>query len=278
VRPRLERLELRDCPSAVNGPEITNFAVRRLSASSVELTGNITDTGQNGLIVFFSGAGSATTKVSLDAYDNGQFDTVLYSVLNLGTFFAEATDSAGNTSAEVTAFANNGPTLTLSCNQMPNRQVRVYGTVRDVDPANATITFSGIISGTTTSNSSGDYVFTASASALGTISATATNTNNVASNTAQTTLNNTAPIISNFTATAAGITWTMAGQVADEWAMGLTVRVGFPGLTSPLQATVGGDDWFSVSTTVTGSPFGTATAQTTDWWGAVSNQAQYSIR
>jgi hypothetical protein len=275
----LESLEQRDCPSfPSSGPQISNFAGRILSSNSVELTGNVSDATKNNVTVVFSGGGSGSTLVALNANDTGAFDVVLSNVVNIGTFFSEAADQSNQVSQQVSVIAGNGPTLTLACNQQANRQVRVFGTVRDVIPANETVTFSGVISGSTTTDANGNFAFAAPASALGNISATATNSNNVTSSSAQTQLTNAAPGISNFWASVTGTTWTMTGQVTDEWAMGLTVNVSFPGLTAPLQATVGADDCFSVSTITSGSPSGMASAQTTDWWGVPSNLAQFPIR
>jgi hypothetical protein len=280
TQPGVELLEQRDCPAVATSPlHLTNFAGRILSPSSVVLTGNITDSYQNPVTLSISGGGSATMRVPLDVNNNGQFSVTLTNVVSLGNFYAQALDTQNNTSPQVQTVPGNGPTLTLACNQMANRQVRVYGTVSDVNPANETVNFSGVISGSTTTDANGNYVFVATASTLGNITATATNASNITSNTAQTTLSNVAPIIENFTATFnGGTSWTFSGQVLDEWAMGLTVTVTSPGLQTPVTTTVGLDDMFSVTVNLAGQPYGTATAQTTDWWGATSNLAQTLVR
>jgi hypothetical protein len=250
-----------------------------LAPGSVVLTGNITDNYQNAVTLSISGGGSTVTRVPLDINNNGQFSLTLSDVVSLGNFYAQAIDTQKNSSLQVHTVPTSGPTLTLACNQQANRQVRVYGTVSDANPANETVNFSGVISGSTTTDANGNYVFVATASALGTITATATNSGNITSNPAQTTLTNVPPAINNFTATFnGGTSWTFSGQVADEWAMGLTVSVTAPGLQNPVTTTVGLDDMFSVTVNLPGQPYGTATAQTTDWWGATSNLAQTLVR
>lgn len=270
-RPGVEYLERRDCPAV---PTITNFAGQFVSDKTVVLTGNITDSGEKSVVLSISGAGSASAKVALDTYGNGAFKLTLAAVNNSGTFFAQAVDSQSDVSAPVQVTADSGPTLTLSCNQQGGHQVRVTGTLGGPTPGGVTISFSGVIGGSTTTTSSGYFSYTATASALGTITASATVGG--ASTTAQTTLTNVAPVISGFMSGSTGNTWTFQGSVTDEWAMGLTVRVTVPGSASPLQAVVGSDDCFSVSTILTGTAYGTATAQTTDWWGASSNVAYCS--
>jgi hypothetical protein len=273
LRPEVERLEQRDCPA---GPTITNFAGQIVSDGTVVLTGNITDSGQNAVALSISGAGSASAKVGLDSYGDGEFRLTLDPVDTSGTFFAQAVDSASDVSPQVQTTAGNGPTLTLGCNQQGGHQVRVTGTLGGAAPGGVTINFSGVISGSTTTTSSGYFSYTATASALGGITATAAVGGYSA--TAQTALTNQAPVITSFLNGTSGNSWTFQGSVLDEWAMGLTVSVTAPGLSSPLQAVVGSDDCFSVSATLSGPAYGSATAQTIDWWGAASNVAYSAVR
>jgi hypothetical protein len=91
---------------------------------------------------------------------------------------------------------------------------------------------------------------------------------------------NAAPVIANFTVTyVTGYTWTLQGTVsdADDAVSGLVVTFGgvFAGYSAT--ATVQADGTFSLTQEFVGLQSGTATAQTQDAHGAVSNLATYEV-
>ena len=55
------------------------------------------------------------------------------------------------------------PTITLSATTLPGHNVQLSGTVTDSNPANVRVSFSGVVSGSTTTDSTGQYSFTTAA-------------------------------------------------------------------------------------------------------------------
>ena len=72
-----------------------------------------------------------------------------------------------------------------SVQELANHQVKVSGGVMDDSSPSVTLTFGGVVSGSTTVNSNGGFTFTTAATALGQITASGVDTLNQTSNTAQ---------------------------------------------------------------------------------------------
>ncbi len=265
---QLEVLEGRDCPS---GAQITSFSANVQSGHQVLLSGTILDSAPGAAVINFGGTASGSVVPDL----SGHFQ-VLENISQLGAVFATATDPDGSVSNTARAVLTDpGISLTLSATQGANRTVTVTGQVSCPSPAGLTVAFSGIVSGTVTTSSNGTFTFVAPASALGQIQATVTDVWGVSA-TAATTLCNTPPTIINFRAINNGYNcWTFTGQVQDEYAAGLVVRLsGIPTLNgSNAVATVQANGTFSYTIMLSPGEGGSVTASCIDWWGQASNQA-----
>jgi hypothetical protein len=165
--------------------------------------------------------------------------------------------------------------LTLNAAYGANHAVTLSGHVNDLLPAGLTVTFSGAITGSTVTDSNGDFSVTLTAALLGTVTATVTGSQPGSTGYASLVLSNVAPTIVNFTATQDSATcWTLSGQVTDEYAAGLVIT--FSSAIAPLNGqtvVVGDDGWFTLSFNTQGMDYsGTVTVQVlADWWGLASN-------
>jgi hypothetical protein len=171
------------------------------------------------------------------------------------------------------------PTLTLDIDYGSQRNVTLSGLVWSVDAGGLTVTFSGVVSGSTVTNADGTYSYATTASAQGTAYAMTVDLWGQPSVPAEAEVSSGAPIIQNFRAAQeSGNMWRFAGRVSDESPAGLIVRLG--GLPS-LQGqtiTVAADGAFEECFLLQTGEWGTATAQTTDWWGLDSNTAMAIVR
>jgi hypothetical protein len=157
--------------------------------------------------------------------------------------------------------------------------VTVMGHVSDANPATCWISISGVMRGSTMANAQGAFSYTGQADSLGTVRAAAVNDQGLVSNLASAQVASSPPTITNFTAIHQyGTIWTFAGQVTDPSGAGqLTVTLGgLPSLNN-VTATVQDNGWFSVTVQLANGENGTATAQTTDWWGLQSNVAMMGV-
>ncbi len=165
--------------------------------------------------------------------------------------------------------------VSLTLTYGPQHTATLAGKVTDVDAGGRTVTFSGVASGSVTTNPDGTFSFGTTVTGLGNIQASTVDLWGLNSNIAQVTYANKAPQITNFTATEGQMRmWTFSGRVVDEYPAGLVVSFG--GLTS-LQgktATVAADGTFSVTFQLQAGETGFATAQVTDWWGVQSQMVE----
>ncbi|GEM_PF-6530160 len=152
------------------------------------------------------------------------------------------------------------------------------GHVTDEQPSGLTVQFTGVYTGTAQTNASGDFNVTIEPSQLGSIYAKVTDVEGLVSVPVQDVLTSMVPMISNFVAMRQfNNYWTFSGTVSDEYAAGLTVRLGgLPSLEGKT-ATVGADGTFSFTVALQPGEEGTATAQTTDWWAQNSNLATCTV-
>lgn len=170
------------------------------------------------------------------------------------------------------------PSLTLSVSYGAGRTVTLSGQVTDTVPGSLTVSFTGKVVGSVVTNSDGTFSGTFEASALGLISATVTNGLGFVSSASAVTLVSNAPVISDFVGVLqTGTMWIFSGRVTDEGHTGMIVR--FDGLASldGKTATVQANGTFSLTVQLQPNEEGTALAETTDWWGLVSNEASFLI-
>jgi hypothetical protein len=266
---QVEALETRDCPSAA--PQIAFFTATAQSGHTILLSGTITDSSPTAAVVDFGGvaSGSATPDAS------GHFQ-VLDTISQLGTATATVTDPGGSKSGTAQATVSDpGVSIRVSVAQGPSRTVTVTGQVSGNSPAGLTVTLSGVVAGSVTTNANGTFIYTGPASALGQIQATVTDVWGVTA-ASSTMLTDTPPRIVSFEAINNGNnSWTFTGQVQDEYAAGLVVRLGgIPCLdNNNASATVQANGTFTYTVTLEPGENGGVTAECTDWWGQASNQA-----
>jgi hypothetical protein len=172
---------------------------------------------------------------------------------------------------------DSSPILTLSVTYNAKTSVTLSGKVTDdlASVAGLTVTFSGEAGGSATTDSNGNFSYTTNASGLGVVSAVTSNADG-ASNTATVTLSVPAPVISNFSAVQqSGYQFVFSGIVGAQTAAGLTITFGGLASLSGQTATVASNGSFQLVVRLRsdGSDNGSATAQTTDWWGQASNIA-----
>jgi hypothetical protein len=270
-RPRtilqVEPLEGRDCPSA---PQITSFAATVLSGHTVLLSGTIMDSSPTAAVVYFGGVATGTATPDASGHFQLQED-----ISQLGTAFATVKDPGCSLSNSAQAAVTDpGVSLSVSVAQGPNHTVTVTGQVSCNSPAGLTVTLSGVVSGSVTTNGKGTFSYTGTASALGQIQATVTDVWGVAA-ASSTTLTNRAPTIVNFQAIDNGNNiWTFTGQVQGANVAGLVVRLGgIPSLDNNASATVQANGTFSYTIALQPGEMGGVTAECTDWWGQASNEA-----
>jgi len=155
------------------------------------------------------------------------------------------------------------------------KQVELTGSVSDNAAGPFTVTFSGSGVSVTTS-SSGTFDVITSATSLGTVTAVATNNNTqVSGNSVNTSIQDGRPSIVNFTAShVMGNMWTFSGQVTDDQSVGgLVVTLGGLPSLQGVTVTTNSQGWFSYTCQLGAGESGTATAQTQDIWGVLSNVA-----
>jgi hypothetical protein len=241
VRPVLEALESRECPSAL-GAQPSQQLWQLLSTAPV-----------------------------LPAAPSGGFTRAMESGTNPGSG-----NGGGGGGSTQTA-----PVLTLSLTYNGRNSITLSGSATDLyaSVAGLTINFSGVFIGTAVTDSGGNFTLTTNVFSLGTISAITADGRGVSFG-ASVTVQANAPVISNFTAVEGNnLSFTFSGTVTDQTPAGLTVNFGgIPSLAGQ-STTVNADGSFSLTVQLQGNGLdnGTAWAQTTDWWGLQSNLATFSV-
>lgn len=178
---------------------------------------------------------------------------------------------------------DSGPAISLSISYNQKKSVTLTGHVTDPvsSPAGLTVQFSGKVVGTAVTDANGNFSLTADASALGAINAVVTDALGNVSDTATVNVTSNAPKISNFGCVEGYLhIFTFTGTVTDESAPGLTVNFGGSPVSlqgKSVAVKADGTFEFTVQLNGTTSDNGTATAQTTDWWGLTSNLATCNV-
>lgn len=274
VRPtnrlRLEELESRHCPA----PVVTLSALMQGMGHNVIVTGSVQDQYMGGMRVNISGVGYAQGGLNSD----GTFSIMVNST-SLGTLTVTATNMMNQTSSPVSAsILNNNPSVTLYVQYLQNKQVELFGRVSDEVVTTVRVQFSGMATGTATVGSDGSFALITTPTGLGDVQAVAVDQWGWSSPAATVTLTNAAPTITNFEILyQSGIGWFAEGTVSDEYAQGLTVIIKDPNLNVIGTPVADADGDFSVRVNLAPGMYGSATAQTTDWWGLTSNQAWYLV-
>jgi hypothetical protein len=273
---QLTSLERRDTPSA---PVIQNFSGRMIGDTWI-VTGTVVDetAGKDAVAISGDVSGSATV------HSDGSFEFITQHPGG-GSIAAQATDVESLTSAPVSAklntpAGNQAPYLTMSVAYGSQRSVTLSGQVYDESPGGLAVSLSGVAAGTATTDSSGHYSVTLTATGLGQVMGTVTDSSNVSSTAAYVALLNNVPQITNFAITTDSLgVYTIRGKVVDEDPAGLTVT-----LSSAIaqfngrQITVGSDGWFQITISAGRmAVHGETSATVTDWWGQTSDPVYDTI-
>jgi hypothetical protein len=150
----------------------------------------------------------------------------------------------------------------------PGQSVTLSGMVMDDLPMGVQMSFTGVVSGSTGVNSSGNFSYTGTASGLGTVTATASDAEGASYR--QSAVWSNAPTLGfSVQETGPNRTVTISGSIFDEAPAGLTVT--FTGVVSgSVVANSAGQ--FTYTAQATG--LGTITATTTDVWGLQSSPVE----
>src|SRR5207253_877698 len=138
------------------------------------------------------------------------------------------------------------PVLTLAIQMNGLKSVTLSGVVYASDSSGLTVTFTGAVMATTTTQSDGAFSLTLDADYLGEVHARAVDQNDVASNVASVMVTCDVPVISSFDYTVNNGSFTFRGFVTHPDAVGMPVTIaGQPtSLQTPQTVTVGSDGWF----------------------------------
>jgi hypothetical protein len=276
MRPRrshllLEALESRYAPAA--GP-VLMLNAQALVGHLVQLSGTLIDPLlPGGATVTFSGAASGTTVTD----STGNF-SYLTSNASLGQVTAVGVDLLGQFSNTATAsIPISAPTITLNYTYGTGGKITLFGTVTDIDAGGRTVTFSGVVNTTVTTRADGSFSLTTATTGAGTIQATTMDLWGLTSAAAQVTINPSPPVITDFNGVhGTNDWWTFSGKVTAQEPAGMTVALdGLPDLHTVAQVKCDGT-WSAVVELAMGEK-GTATANTTDWWGQQANEAMFFI-
>jgi hypothetical protein len=180
--------------------------------------------------------------------------------------------SAPATGVPSSGAGNHPPSVSsFSVSQAGHHDVQLTGSVSDDGAVSGlTVSFSGVVSGSTSTDEDGDFSVVLTASALGTITATVTDDGGLGSDPCSADLTNVAPSISVSARQVTGGCWIIEGSVSDEWAYGLTVTLSSSNrLIDGVSVEVGSNGGFEFSILDPNANLSGATvaASVTDWWG-----------
>jgi hypothetical protein len=272
-------------------PPVENFAPyiwgdvwTTSSGTTVEISGWVMDEYPEGLTVTFSGAVSGTTTTD----EFGGF-SLITDISELGPIYATVVDAGGLVGSDEMFFfdavpidpppidppADNlapyiwGDAWTTSV----GTTVEISGWVMDEHPEGLIVTFSGVVSGTTTTDGFGGFSLITDISALGPIYATVVDAGGLVGSD-EVFFFDAAPDINDFSVLQLGPNeWVLRGTVVDEAPVGLIVTFGgvVPG---GLTAVVEADGTFERYFTWNNPSLGMATATVDDVWSQTSNLAE----
>ncbi len=224
-------------------PSLT-LTVAPNGGQTVTVSGQVTDPMAGQCDVSLSGVVSGNVWTNPD----GTF-SLTTTASGPGTIAASVSDPWNQTASATTTLSYAMPSLTLNVIGNADQTVTVFGQVSDTDPGDCTVTFSGVVSGSTTTNPDGTFSYTTTPSGQGTIQAIATDDQTQTSNPAQVELSDAGPTLTLNVTPNGGQTVTVSGQVSDEAAAECSVF--FSGVISGLVYT-NPDGSFSYTTTASG--------------------------
>jgi len=265
----LEALESRYTPAV---PTLMLNA-QALVGHLVQLSGAMMDPLPGGGTVTFSGAASGTTVTD----PSGHF-SYLTSNASLGQVSAVGVDLLGQLSNTATAnISVSPPSITLNFTYGTGGNITLSGTVADIDAGVRPVTFSGVVNTTVTTRPDGSFSLTTHTTGVGAIQATTMDLWGLTSAAAQVSINPTPPVITDFNGIqGANNCWTFSGKVTAQEPAGMMVALdGLPSLHTVAQ--VQADGTWSVTVQLAMGEKGTATANTTDWWGQEANEAMFFV-
>jgi hypothetical protein len=279
----LEHLERRDTPSSLT------MSLGFSSGNSMTVCGDLTDTSNlANQQISITGAVSGSTFT--DA--NGNFSFAVPSTTN-GTIYTQTSDGSSNLATLVVtgSSSSSSSTLTLLVAYGSGTTITLSGNLSNTaTPSGQTINITGKASGSTTTDSNGNYSVTLQASGLGNVYA---QTADGSSNQASVTLTDTAPRVFNFGGSEdEGNLWEFTGTVT--WNRAFT---SMPGQLEASEGSTIGSNYsvtFTSDGTITNgvatgsfdvviqlngksSDNGSVLATATDPWGQVSNEACFYV-
>jgi hypothetical protein len=281
VRPGVECLEGRDCPSA---PQVA-LAATVLTGRTVQLTGTVMATHPDSVALTFSGVMTGMTRVLKSGPATGTF-SFTGQASALGMVRAVGVDDQGlSSNVALAAVTSVTPLISLSATPGGGNSVILSGHVTDPSPSGLTVVIGGGASATTTTNANGDFSVIVNANTAAAITAYTTDVWGETSNTAATVpgaspATTTPPTISNFSVYPnKDGTVTISGQVIASNLQGVTVQLGgMTTLSNQGPLSVNGSGWFTIDLTLQDGEDGTATAQATDANGNHSGFACFDVR
>jgi hypothetical protein len=162
-----------------------------------------------------------------------------------------------------------GPSISsLTATVLANKVVSLTGTVTDSNPASVTVTFSGVLAGSTPANAGGSFSYWATGTNVGMVSAVAVDGQNLASPSVPVMVSTPAPNVTLAVTYGSKTNVTLSGTVTDVDAGSLTIT--FSGeVTGSVRTNPNG----SFSYTAAAAGPGSVTASTVDLWNQASNNA-----
>jgi hypothetical protein len=156
------------------------------------------------------------------------------------------------------------------------RSVTLYGSVTDSNAAGLVVTFTGVVSASTTTDAGGHFSLTTDATSLGNVQATTVDHDGLASNTAIVTLLCPAPLIVQLDVTQTLGVITVSGRVLhpDQYGMQITIQGAAQSLQQPVTVTADASGYFTYSFFAQPNDVGSVWASCVDCWGQSSNGTQ----
>jgi hypothetical protein len=249
------------------------YAYATGNGKDVYVAGSISDDFLAGNTVQLGGVVSGTAEVDVNGYFQGVF-----TASGLGEITAYATDHWGASSnSNSSSIYADAPSFSLSAYESgPNRQVTITGSVYSgLYGAAASAAASGVVAGAAGIDSSGQFSITGQASGQGTVQVQITNAWGLSTTESVSVYSQPAQVSGLSVSYIGDGEYQLTGWVSDEFAPGLTVKLG--GVLGSASAAVNASGAFSV--VVAGAPGvrGSITASVTDWWGLQSSQEFASL-
>ncbi len=243
------------------------------SGQTVNVSGHVSDFDPNAGALSVALSGPLTANVSVDSGGNFSYSG---SISSLSTLEAVASDAGTGLSSDAatTTIANDAPSLWFSVTPTGDgKNVQISGMVQDESPGGLSVSFSGVVSGSVTTDSTGNFSFDTTASALGNVAATTSDPWGVGSSEADSTLSSEPPTVSFWSEpTGSNQEITVYGQVTAGVADGATVTI-----SGVVSGTASVDSYGNFSLTADASGEGSLSATATDVWDQTSTTATTTV-